>query len=171
MTFRFTNDSPYRHYETPEVISGKDSLQFTDSEYLIMEQEDHQRVFEIRYECHYSPFKEAAILNNLLLVGFEGHFYLYDLLENENIMALEMDGYFGHLYINQNTFYVTDAAKLYCINDKGKIIWKNDHLGIDGVIIDSFSKDKIYGSGEWDPPGGWKDFVIDLKTGQTLIGR
>jgi hypothetical protein len=66
---------------------------------------------------------------------------------------------------------VTDAAKLYCINDKGKIIWKNDHLGIDGVIIDSFSKDKIYGSGEWDPPGGWKDFVIDLKTGQTLIGR
>ena len=39
---------------------------------------------------------------------------------------------------------------------------------MDGVIIHDFYENKILGSGEWDPPGGWRDFTLDKQTG-TLI--
>jgi len=52
---------------------------------------------------------------------------------------------------------------------QGEIIWVNNSLGIDGVIIEKFDTDKIYGSGEWNPPGGWRDFVLDINTGKYFI--
>ena len=166
----FTNLEPNNLKEPPTVISGKDSLKYHGVEYVVFGEEDvvNSRAFEIRYEYHCSPFKHAEIWNDLLLVGFEGHFYIYDLLNKKNILALKMDGYFGHLYMHNNFFYVADAAKLYCINDKAHIIWESDDLGVDGVIVDDFNEDKIYGQGELDPPGGWRDFVLDLNKGKII---
>lgn len=45
------------------------------------------------------------------------------------------------------------------------MIWKNNTLGVDGVKIDGFTNDQIYGSGEFDPPSNWKDFVIRKRDG------
>jgi hypothetical protein len=81
-----------------------------------------------------------------------------------------LDGYFGHLYVNENLLYVTSSRSIYCIDDKGNLIWRNGSLGTDGILIERFSENKIYGSGEYDPPGGWRDFVIDITTGK-LIGN
>ncbi|MEO6721779.1 MAG: hypothetical protein ABIN67_15640 [Ferruginibacter sp.] len=76
-----------------------------------------------------------------------------------------MEGYFGRLYLNKKYFYVADACGLYCIDKSGTILWKNNNLAIDGVIINDFAKDKIFGSGEWDPPGGWREFILDEQIG------
>jgi len=46
--------------------------------------------------------------------------------------------------------------------------WHNDQLGIDGVIIDRFGDATLFGQGEWDPPGGWRDFVLDKQTGKQI---
>jgi hypothetical protein len=63
---------------------------------------------------------------------------------------------------------VTDAGGLYCINKSGGITWKNANLGIDGVIINDIMDGKIHGSGEWDPPGGWRDFILEEDTGRII---
>ena len=169
MTFSFSPVLPPNIIGIPEVISGENSFQFAGSEYLLVYEEDGTKAFEIRYQFgggNYS--KEAVIINNLLLVGHECHFYVYDLQTKQNILTLEMDGYFGNLYFHQDYFYVSDLGSITCLNKKGAILWRNNNLGIDGVLIHEFTENEIQGSGEWDPPGGWRDFVLDLKTGKLI---
>ena len=81
------------------------------------------------------------------------------------MLKLKMEGYFGHLYFNEDLFYIADSAGIFCINKNTSIIWQNKNLGIDGVIINDFTNSKIFGSGEWDPPGGWRDFILDQQMG------
>lgn len=80
-----------------------------------------------------------------------------------------MKGYFGHLYVENNLCYVADVSGLYAIELKGDILWENGDPGMDGVIINSFDEDNIYGAGEWDPPGGWRTFTLDKKTGRRVL--
>ena len=88
--------------------------------------------------------------------------------QKSNLLRLEMSGYFGHLYFDNNQFLVACACGLYSINKLGKINWQNLSLGIDGFIVTDFTDNKIYGSGDWDPPGGWKDFILDNRTGVVI---
>ncbi len=166
MTFTFYPDIVPDAGEA-EIISGEVPFHFSNSEYLVVRNGDESRVFKIIYEYRCSPFKEATIHADLLLVGHQEHFYLYDLKSKQSLLVLKMNGYFGHLYIEGNYFFIADSAGLFCIDKSGKILWHNNNLGIDGVIIEKFSENKIYGSGEWDPPGGWEDFVLDKRTGKS----
>lgn len=166
MTFVFTNILPDSINLQPILISGPDSIHFRRKEYLIVNQNDDARnLFEIKYDCHCSPFKQTMIIDKILAVGFEEYFYLFDTAIQSNILKLKMEGYFGHLYFNEDLFYVADSAGIYCINKNASIIWQNNNLGIDGVIINEFTDNNIFGSGEWDPPGGWRDFILDKQTG------
>lgn len=161
----FTDTIPaYLNNQKPILISGSNSLKFDGIEYLVINN-NLTDLYEIRYQYHCSPFKEAIIVNTMLAVGHEEHFYLFDKSTNTNLLTLKMDGYFGHLYVNDNQFYITDASGIYCIDTTGIILWKNNNLAVDGVIINDFLDNTILGSGEWDPPGGWQDFVIDRQTG------
>lgn len=148
--------------QTPKLISGEQSRQYSNIEYLSI---PNAGVFGIRFEYYCSPFRQAAISNNLLLVGHEAHFYLYDLETQQNILSLEMNGYFGHFYLHDAYFYVADACDFSCIDKNGNTIWKTTGLGIDGVIINTFTANEIHGSCEMDPPGGWTNFILDLQSG------
>lgn len=168
MTFDFTNEIPQDlNHQEPILISGFDTLKFGGKEYLVINN-NGTSLYEIRYEYHCSSFKQAIIVDTILAVGYEEHFYLFDLLTKTNILRLKMRGYFGHLYINSDNFYVADAGGLYCIDKYGITHWQNNSLAIDGVIINDFVENKIFGSGEWDPPGGWLDFTLDKQTGALI---
>lgn len=167
MVFTFFPDLPTDVGEA-EIISDQTPFHFSCSEYLVMQGKDEKRAFKIVYEGHCSPFREAIIINDLLLVGHEAHFYVYDLKAKYSLLILEMNGYFGHLYVDNSNFYVTDAQSLYRIDREKEVVWHCTNLGIDGVIIEQITENQIHGSGEWDPPGGWKDFVLDKKTGKSV---
>ena len=167
MTFNFVDNLPDTLQLEPILISGNDSINLNNQAYLILELTDNQKIcLKIKYEFHCSPFKDVTIIENILAVGHEEYFYLFDLKTNLNILSLKMAGYFGHLYFENDFFYVSDACGLYCIAKDSSILWKNRSLGIDGVIINNFSDDNIFGSGECDPPGGWVDFILDKQTGR-----
>ena len=169
MNFIFSNDLIDSVNLQPILISGPDSQEFSNKEYLILYQNGNaEYLFEIRYEYHCSPFKEAMRVDNILAVGFEEYFYLFDLVTKTNILKLKMEGHFGHLYFNEDLFYIADSAGINCINKNASIIWQNKNLGIDGVIINDFTNGKIAGSGEWDPPGGWRNFILDKQTGSLI---
>ncbi|UPT66264.1 MAG: hypothetical protein M0D57_17570 [Sphingobacteriales bacterium JAD_PAG50586_3] len=135
---------------------------------LVAENGEYTHAFEIRFEYHCSPFKEAAIIDNVIGVGHEARFYMLNLADNKLLCKLEVDGYFGHIYTNNGLFYVADASYLHCINTKGEAVWKSNPLGIDGVIVEDFDETFISGAGEWDPPDGWRDFKLDLVTGKII---
>jgi hypothetical protein len=118
------------------LVSGKGSVKWSNVEYLVLKDNAIiKKVFQIGFEAHCSPFKDVIIQNSLLAIGHQGHFYLYDLLENISVLVLQVDGYFGHLYVNESLFYVTGSGSIYCIDEKGNLIWKNSSLGIDGILI------------------------------------
>jgi hypothetical protein len=168
MTFKFLPQLPRDFSGQSFLISGKESADLENQEFLAIDDNGLEYVLEIRYEVHCSPFKEVCLLDRLLGVGHEDHFYLFDLETNTNLLSLKLDGYFGHLYLNDKLFYVASARGLYCVNDRGKLIWQNVNLGIDGVIIETFENDAISGTGEWDPPNGWRNFRLNKSTGAVI---
>jgi len=169
MNIEFTNSVPEELRNQILLVSGKESVKWSNVEYLLLEDNDTiKKAFQIRFEAHCSPFKDVIIRNNLLAIGHQGHFYLYDLLEDTSLLLLQVDGYFGHLYVNENWFYVTSSGSIYCIDEKGNLIWQNPSLGTDGILIERFGENKIYGSRECDPPGDWQDFVLDITTGKLI---
>ena len=171
MTYDFMDRLPAELTHLPIItISGSASMLMPGRAYLVGRGHSEVPVFEIRYEYHSAPFREAVILGQVLAVGHECHFYLYDIEKSEHVLSLELNGYFGHFYINDDTFFITDASFVYGISLSGRMLWKSLCLGIDGVVVDEITHDRICGMGEWDPPGGWVPFWLDKETG-ALVGE
>ena len=166
MTIEFIEQKPTEWKGASILISGPSSVEFKGKQFLVSS--DNGKIinlYEVRFEYACSPFKHAEIINGILAVGHQEHFYLFDLSKNLNVLSLKMFGYFGHLYPDKDLLYVADAGGIYCLTTSGGIVWENLNLGIDGVIITRFENKKIYGSGEWDPPGGWREFILEKQTG------
>ena len=73
--------------------------------------------------------------------------------------------YFGHLCPHHDVLLVASGTRLFCLDTSGRLLWTSDDLGIDGVVVTRVDGDTIHGQGEWDPPGGWRPFALDLRTG------
>jgi outer membrane protein assembly factor BamB len=167
VTFNFIDKELYHITSNPVLITGKESLNFSNRQLVeYITDNEGTFIFEIRYEYSCGPFREILSLDNLLLIGCQQNFYIVNLERNETILNLKVEGYFGSIYIDNEIIYVADACGVYSINRDGEIIWHNDNLGIDGVVIHDFQGNKILGSGEFDPPGGWVPFVLDKRTGE-----
>jgi len=149
-------------------MSGPESLLFFEKVFLLHDDNDIREAFEIRFEQRSGPFKQAEMLDNLLIAGYGERFYMFDTIRHVSLLALPMNWYFCHFYVEDNLIYVTDASGMYCIDRTGTVRWSTPDVGIDGVIIKQFTPTQIEGSGEWDPPGGRKDFSLDKQTGQLL---
>jgi len=59
--------------------------------------------------------------------------------------------------------------RLFRINRNGRIAWKTEALGLDGVVVDAIDDKVILGQAEWDPPGGWRPFQVKLESGEILV--
>src|SRR5687768_4031465 len=168
MKFKFLPQLPRDFNGIPVLISGRESANLQEQEFLAIENGGREYVFEIRYEVHCSPFKEACFLDTTLGVGHERHFYLFELENSTTLISIELEGYFGHVYMDGLLFYVAGASELYCLDKAGQIVWKKGDLGIDGVIVEQFENNAILGVGEWDPPDGWKPFKLSKATGELI---
>ena len=167
MSFTFALDPPSASHKDPVLISGDESRLHTSKVYVLhWEQDELTAVFEIRYDYHVVSFKQAELIDQMLVVGHESHLYVFDIQRLKSLLVLKMEGYFCNLYTSEKVFYATDAQGVYAIDKTGKILWTSPTLGIDGVIIEELTSTQIVGSGEYDPPGGWINFVIDKRTGQ-----
>lgn len=112
------------------------------------------------------PFTQVVTWKNFIVLGWNDRVHLVNPVTCE-VISIQCDGYFGHLYPVGDRLLIADASRLVCINERGEQIWKNAGLGIDGVVVDDVQDSVIVGQGEWDPPGGWKPFRLSLASGET----
>jgi hypothetical protein len=172
MKLEFIDTIPEGFTDAPVLISGASSTQLKQKQYLSLNDDGNViTIYEIRYEYRSSPFKQTELFSTIIAVGHEAHFYLFDIAKNTNIIALKLSGYFGHAYLDKEHIYIADANGIFCLGRDGCILWSNNKLGIDGVVIHEITDSEIVGSGEWDPPDGWEDFVIDKQTGTNKIEK
>lgn len=136
-------------------------------EYLrIKESKSFEVILNLRLATEYgSAFKQAMILDDLLLVGYGERFALYDYKKHELKAELVFSGYFGSFIVDSNEIFVATDSDLFNLSKEGKVNWISENLGIDGVLIGRISDRIIEGTGEFDPPGGWIPFVVDRTTG------
>ncbi|WP_084088545.1 hypothetical protein [Andreprevotia lacus] len=122
----------------------------------------------------WSIFDGIACACGLVAIGFSNALILIDPI-NRTSTSFQLDGYFSRIYPNTEetleeysrvfSFLVTSASELICISPSGTPAWRTEGLAIDGVVIHSIKNGLVHGSGEWDPPGGWQPFAIDLNSG------
>ncbi|MDC9817889.1 hypothetical protein PRK99_00705 [Pectobacterium polonicum] len=136
--------------------------------YIYVEVDDDGYLLE---QC----FRECLLNENKIALLYGQHVHLFDTVSYE-VKSLYLHDYVGHLYplpaisssVLSNTFLVTTFLYTFLINVDSGIIWQSKQCAIDGVVIDDVQDNVIYGSGEWDPPGGWEPFRLSLSTGHFI---
>ncbi len=119
------------------------------------------------YDGNGSHQREAVGCDSTLVVGCGSSLYLVD-VATAAVTALDLEDYFVQLKLVDRSIIVATARRLHCITLAGSPVWKTEMIGLDGVLVESDADGVIAGSGEWDPPGGWRPFKVSLSTGQLL---
>jgi hypothetical protein len=120
---------------------------------------------------------EFCLQDVVLIAGHECVHRISVAAAPELLSPLNVSGYFAAFYAPddldapEESFIALVAGCEYVIriDSGGNVVWTSDRLGIDGVVLHRMADGRIEGQGEWDPPGGWERFVIDLVTGRTLV--
>lgn len=110
------------------------------------------------------PFEEASEWRGWLVVGWRGHVHWVD-LAGRAVKSFALGSSFGRLYPAPDALFATSAERLFRFGTTGELVWSSGVLGIDGVVLESWSGDVLAGLGEWDPPDGWRPFRVDRGTG------
>jgi hypothetical protein len=123
----------------------------------------------------HEAFREVRCIAPVAAIGYGGHVYFVD-VETRAAKPVELSGYFGTLYTPEDfgladcpfDFLVGSADALHRFAADGSLVWTAEDVAIDGVIVHDIVDGVIDGTGEWDPPGGWKEFRLDLDTGARI---
>ncbi|MBI5534593.1 MAG: hypothetical protein HY898_17840 [Deltaproteobacteria bacterium] len=122
-------------------------------------------IYESEPAAH--AFQEALAWADFIVVGFGAQVHLVSSAARTP-STFALDGYFGHLYALDDCLLVADAERLRCIDKSGSLLWASVALGIDGVVVHSIREGIVEGEGDWDPPGGWRPFRLQLASGRVL---
>jgi len=122
-----------------------------------------------------SAFAEFLLNESHVAIICGDHFHVFDMATHA-FKSHPLGDYVGHIYsvpdIHSdrllNRVLVATYCHVFLIDIAAGILWKSGQCAIDGVIITSVENDTVLGLGEWDPPGGWESFKLDLKTGIPL---
>jgi hypothetical protein len=76
--------------------------------------------------------------------------------------------YFSAFHAGPEYLLVVSGEGVLRLDPDGEVLWKASDLAIDGVTVESIEGGLIKGSGDWDPPGGYRPFVIRLDSGESV---
>lgn len=119
-----------------------------------------------------SAFADFLLNESHVAIICGDHFHVFDIATHA-FTSHPLGDYVGHIYsvpdIHSDRLHERVLVATYChvflIDIAAGILWKSRQCAIDGVIITSIETNAVLGLGEWDPPGGWESFKLDLKTG------
>jgi hypothetical protein len=116
-------------------------------------------------DCY--AFEDVIAWREFVVIGFGSRVHLVN-YQTQEAITFELDSYFGHFYPGDEWLILASGSRLLRIGPTGRIEWKTEELGLDGVIVDRVEGDLIQGQGEWDPPDGWRPFQVRLNPGERI---
>ena len=114
-----------------------------------------------------TTFKQALGWCGFVVVGF-GHAAHFVDVATRNVRTWSRDSYFSSFEEGPGYLLVSSAERVFCFGTDSSLSWKSEPIGLDGVVISHAGEARIRGQGEWDPPAGWRDFVLDAVTGNRV---
>jgi hypothetical protein len=111
--------------------------------------------------------RDALVWHDHVFVGFGNRIYVIDPKQQSasEISLGPTSDYFGAFYATRDYLLAASGESLLRLAPDGTVLWKRTNLGVDGVVIKSVDNGLIQGEGEWDPPGSWRPFVLQLESG------
>lgn len=152
-----------KHQEIPQVHLGICEHKERES-YLVK----HKGIPYLKIILHYEHtiFKGIGIQKSAFF-GFSQELYIMN-LDNFSVQNKHLRGYFNELYLFPQGILVASACELLRFAPEGNLIWESFDLGIDGVLVQEWEGAFIRISGEYDPPSGWRDAVLNAESGVKL---
>lgn len=150
--------SPYREADVYGLVATNDSPLFT-----IAVHADRG----IESIC----FRDAVVWRDWCIIGYGHSVYFVDIATHKSEQHFldrysPIMPYFGRIYPGKDWLLVATGSNLLRFDVKAQVVWASKEVGIDGVVIQGVEGDLVRGEGEWDPPGDWRRFAIDLRTGR-----
>ncbi len=120
----------------------------------------------------HSSFQDVRCVGDVVFIGFGQQVAVFS-PKTEDLVSYSLDGYFGHLFTAVDlvssdlgsSVLVASASKLLRFDGAGRLLWRSAGLGVDGVVVHRVEGSEIFGDGDWDPPGGWEPFRLQLDSG------
>ncbi len=131
---------------------------------------------DVQANVGYSCFRDVRCVAGIVYIGFGECIFVVRPNERSN-EAHSLEGYFGHLYtaeeleapLHEFAVLAASASELLSFSIEGKLLWRTGNLAIDGVVVDAVKSGVVSGSGEWNPPGGWRPFNLSSSTGEQNV--
>lgn len=114
-------------------------------------------VYPYQPDCY--PFQDAIVWRGNLMVGIGSYVHAISVADRSTV-TIALGSYFGHLYPTRDYVLLASGEGLFRMEPDRSILWKNEDLGIDGVVVHEPGPPVVRGEGEWDPPGGWRPFAV-----------
>ncbi len=128
-----------------------------------------ETIINLKVESDYSPiFKQSEVVDGIVIIGYGNRFSIFDLKKKKINAKLSFGGYFSSFKVDNGEIFIATASEVINLNFQGIEKWKAYNIGIDGVVISKITETEIIGTGEWDPPDGWKSFKLNRKTGKKI---
>lgn len=115
----------------------------------------------------FHAFEECLVCEGALWTGFAERVVRLG-LQQLDVREIPVDFYFGSFFALESSLLVCSGTRIVHVDALGNELWTSPQLGIDGVLVSQVADGVIEGQGEWDPPGGWRDFRLDLNRGELL---
>jgi len=113
--------------------------------------------------------QDALVWHDHVFVGFGNRVYVIDPNQQSasEISLGPTFGYFGAFYAGRDYLLAASGESLLRLAPDGTTLWRRSNLGVDGVVVKSVENGLIHGEGEWEPPGSWVPFVLQLESGDS----
>jgi len=117
-------------------------------------------------------FDKACIFGKYLCMGV-GCKVIFVNLETLGSLSREVSDYFGYFFIHDEKLYIASGRGITALDSSLHLLWCNENLAIDGVIIHEVTEDGKYlrVSCEMNPPGDWCEKLVSLANGECSLDK
>ena len=117
-------------------------------------------------------FDRACIFGKYLCIG-SGSTVIFVNLDTLGSVTTELSSYFGYFFIYENILYIATGKGIIAEDDTLHVLWKNETLADDGVIIHEVLQEKealrISAQEAMTYGQYWKEKLVSLKNGEQVI--
>lgn len=175
MEIHFTDKFDEGQYHRVITAGGEGADTTVAASVAIFDDEGQRTRVDVLSNAGASCSQDVRCVGSLVFIGFGRYVFVLDAKAGE-VIGHRLDGYFGRMYDDSDfgnlptkfSVLVTSASEALAFSTTGEVLWVQENLGIDGVLLHAADSRQFDGEGEWDPPGGWRKFSVLADTGAVL---
>ncbi|MDI1443516.1 hypothetical protein [Polyangium sp. 6x1] len=130
-------------------------------------------------EASHVPFRAELVWESVGVVVLGGGdiVYILDIRTGDVRATLAVPSHFGHLALapvpapgggEEEFLFLLGWTDVHAVDRRLELRWAARDVAVDGIVFREIRGDALIVSAEMDPPGGWVEVALDIRTGAEL---